>query len=217
MGTEKVSGGLQSEERLHSFLKQLDEALRAHNLPSSTFVVGNVGTTLAGRDFGADRARRLTAAATERMGTLLKRYYTDDVVATGGESAERHGRRQRRPWPLRRGGRCASELGVPGTAPRTGLAVPKGSARGRCPQRAVAQVARAGQTRPRVRGSSQRSAAVAGRYGQSLRLNGSERLGRPGAPLQSCCAVPGRRGLRAVAPQENCPALHARVQPRRPQ
>ncbi len=80
VGTEEVSGGLQSEDRFRSFLDQLDEALRAHDLPPPTFVVGDVGTTLAGEGFDADRARRLTAAATDRVGALLKGHYTDDVT-----------------------------------------------------------------------------------------------------------------------------------------
>jgi len=81
VGTEEVGGGLQSESRFRSFLTRLDEALRAHNLPVPTFVVGDVGTTLAGEGFDADRARRLTEAATDRVGALLKGHYTDDVAA----------------------------------------------------------------------------------------------------------------------------------------
>jgi tagatose-1,6-bisphosphate aldolase non-catalytic subunit AgaZ/GatZ len=81
VGTEEVSGGLQSEARFQSFLERLDEALRIHDLPAPAFVVGDVGTTLAGADFDADRARRLTAAATTQMGALLKGHYTDDVAA----------------------------------------------------------------------------------------------------------------------------------------
>jgi tagatose-1,6-bisphosphate aldolase non-catalytic subunit AgaZ/GatZ len=81
VGTEEVSGGLQSADRFESFLDRLDEALRAHDLPSPSFVVGDVGTTLAGEDFDADRARRLTAVATDRIGALLKGHYTDDVAA----------------------------------------------------------------------------------------------------------------------------------------
>jgi len=81
VGTEEVSGGLQSEDRFQAFLRQLDEALRAHNLPAPAFVVGDVGTTLAGAGFDAAQARRLTTAATEQMGALLKGHYTDDVAA----------------------------------------------------------------------------------------------------------------------------------------
>jgi D-tagatose-1,6-bisphosphate aldolase subunit GatZ/KbaZ len=81
VGTEEVSGGLQSDERFRSFLDQLDEALRIHDLPSPSFVVGDVGTTLAGSAFNADQAKRLSAAATQQMGALLKGHYTDDVAA----------------------------------------------------------------------------------------------------------------------------------------
>jgi tagatose-1,6-bisphosphate aldolase non-catalytic subunit AgaZ/GatZ len=81
VGTEEVSGGLQSADRFRSFLDRLDEALRIHDLPAPSFVVGDVGTTLAGSGFDADRARRLTAAATEQFGALLKGHYTDDVAA----------------------------------------------------------------------------------------------------------------------------------------
>lgn len=81
VGTEEVSSGLKSEDRLISFLDQLDEALRIHDLPSPSFVVGDVGTTLAGEGFDADRAQQLTAVATERVGALLKGHYTDDVAA----------------------------------------------------------------------------------------------------------------------------------------
>jgi len=80
VGTEEVSGGLQSEDRFRSFLRRLDEALRPHDLPAPSFVVGDVGTTLAGSAFDADRAQRLTAAATEQFGALLKGHYTDDVA-----------------------------------------------------------------------------------------------------------------------------------------
>jgi tagatose-1,6-bisphosphate aldolase non-catalytic subunit AgaZ/GatZ len=81
VGTEEVSGGLRSEARFRSFLQQLDEALRIHDLPAPSFVVGDVGTTLAGSGFDADQARRLTAVATEHVGALLKGHYTDDVAA----------------------------------------------------------------------------------------------------------------------------------------
>ena len=81
VGTEEVSGGLQSEDRFRAFLQQLDEALRAHDLPAPAFVVGDVGTTLAGSGFDATQARRLTTAATTQMGALLKGHYTDDVAA----------------------------------------------------------------------------------------------------------------------------------------
>ncbi len=81
VGTEEVSGGLQSEDRFRAFLDRLDEALAAHDLPAPSFVVGDVGTTLAGEGFDADRARRLTTAAAQQLGALLKGHYTDDVAA----------------------------------------------------------------------------------------------------------------------------------------
>jgi tagatose-1,6-bisphosphate aldolase non-catalytic subunit AgaZ/GatZ len=81
VGTEEVSGGLQTEDRFRSFLGRLDEALQIHDLPAPAFVVGDVGTTLAGADFDADQARRLTRAASEQLGALLKGHYTDDVAA----------------------------------------------------------------------------------------------------------------------------------------
>jgi tagatose-1,6-bisphosphate aldolase non-catalytic subunit AgaZ/GatZ len=81
VGTEEVSGGLQSEDRFRTFLQRLDEALRAHDLPAPAFVVGDVGTTLAGSGFDATQAQRLTTAATTQMGALLKGHYTDDVAA----------------------------------------------------------------------------------------------------------------------------------------
>jgi len=81
VGTEEVSGGLQSEARFRSFLDQLDEALRIHDLPAPSFVVGDVGTTLAGSGFNPEQAQQLTAAATRRLGALLKGHYTDDVAA----------------------------------------------------------------------------------------------------------------------------------------
>jgi len=81
VGTEEVNGGLETEDRLRTFLKKLDEALQIHNLPDPTFVVGDVGTTLGGEAFNADRAQRLTAAAVDQAGALLKGHYTDDVAA----------------------------------------------------------------------------------------------------------------------------------------
>ena len=81
VGTEEVSGGLQSEERFRSFLHQLDEAIQIHDLPAPSFVVGDVGTTLSGAGFNPDQARRLTKAATDQFGALLKGHYTDDVAA----------------------------------------------------------------------------------------------------------------------------------------
>ncbi len=81
VGTEEVSGGLQTEDRFRSFLTQLDEALQIHDLPAPSFVVGDVGTTLAGSSFNPNQAQQLTAAATEQFGALLKGHYTDDVAA----------------------------------------------------------------------------------------------------------------------------------------
>lgn len=80
VGTEEVTGGLQSEDRFRSFLHLLRDALEPNDLPFPSFVVGDVGTTLDGQAFNADRARRLTQAATRQMGALLKGHYTDNVA-----------------------------------------------------------------------------------------------------------------------------------------
>ena len=80
VGTEEVGGGLQSDDRFRTFLQQLRSALAAHNLSRPSFVVGDVGTTLASPAFDAERARRLTAVATSEIGALLKGHYTDDVA-----------------------------------------------------------------------------------------------------------------------------------------
>lgn len=79
VGTEEESGGLQSDERVRTFLHRLDDALEAHDLPRPTFVVGDVGTSLDTPHFDTYRARRLTAAAATQMNALIKGHYTDDV------------------------------------------------------------------------------------------------------------------------------------------
>jgi D-tagatose-1,6-bisphosphate aldolase subunit GatZ/KbaZ len=81
VGTDEAHGGLQSEDRVRSFLRRLRTALEAHDLTRPTFVVGDLGTTLASGDFDADRARRLTAIVSEEMNALVKGHYTDDVDA----------------------------------------------------------------------------------------------------------------------------------------
>jgi len=79
VGTDEARGGLQSEERVRTFLRCLRSALDAHDLPRPSFVVGDLGTTLDAGHFDADRARRLVAAAADEMGALVKGHYTDDV------------------------------------------------------------------------------------------------------------------------------------------
>ncbi|WP_263785736.1 class II D-tagatose-bisphosphate aldolase, non-catalytic subunit [Salinibacter grassmerensis] len=79
VGTDEARGGLQSADRVRTFLRRLHMALDAHGLPSPTFVVGNLGTRLDSDDLDADRARRFVAAA-EESGTLVKGHYTDDVA-----------------------------------------------------------------------------------------------------------------------------------------
>lgn len=81
VGTDETRGGLQSKTRMRSFLRRLRVALETHNLPRSSFVVGDLGTTLESGHFDADRARRLTAVASEEMSVLVKGHYTDDVDA----------------------------------------------------------------------------------------------------------------------------------------
>jgi tagatose-1,6-bisphosphate aldolase non-catalytic subunit AgaZ/GatZ len=79
VGTDEARGGLQSEERVRTFLRRLRSALDAHDLPCPSFVVGDLGTTLDAGHFDADRARRLVAAAADEMDALVKGHYTDDV------------------------------------------------------------------------------------------------------------------------------------------
>lgn len=81
VGTDEARGGLQSEERMRPFLRRLRAALKAHNLPRPSFVVGDLGTTLDSGHFDANRARRLSAVASEEMNALVKGHYTDDVEA----------------------------------------------------------------------------------------------------------------------------------------
>jgi D-tagatose-1,6-bisphosphate aldolase subunit GatZ/KbaZ len=79
VGTDEAQGGLQSEERVRTFLRRLRSALDAHDLPRPSFVVGDLGTTLDAGHFDADRARRLVTAAADEMDALVKGHYTDDV------------------------------------------------------------------------------------------------------------------------------------------
>ncbi|MEF8865483.1 MAG: class II D-tagatose-bisphosphate aldolase, non-catalytic subunit [Salinibacter sp.] len=78
VGTDEARGGLQSPDRMRSFLRRLHTALDAHGLPRPSFVVGDLGTRLDSGRFDADRARQFVAAAGE-TGTLVKGHYTDDV------------------------------------------------------------------------------------------------------------------------------------------
>ena len=79
VGTEEVGGGLQTEQRVGAFLKQLATALDAHDLPHPDFVVSDVGTALDTTHFNPVQARRLTARA-RRLGALIKGHYTDGVA-----------------------------------------------------------------------------------------------------------------------------------------
>jgi hypothetical protein len=79
VGTDEARGGLQSPDRMRSFLNRLHAALDAHDLPRPSFVVGDLGTRLDSGAFDAARARRFVAAA-EETGTLVKGHYTDDVT-----------------------------------------------------------------------------------------------------------------------------------------
>jgi tagatose-1,6-bisphosphate aldolase non-catalytic subunit AgaZ/GatZ len=79
VGTDEARGGLQSADRVRTFLRRLREALNAHALPSPSFVVGDLGTTLNSDHFDPDRARPIVAAADE-AGALVKGHYTDDVA-----------------------------------------------------------------------------------------------------------------------------------------
>jgi D-tagatose-1,6-bisphosphate aldolase subunit GatZ/KbaZ len=81
VGTDEARGGLQDPDRMRSFLCRLGSALDAHDLPCPSFVVGDLGTALDSGRFDAERARRLTAVASEEMDALLKGHYTDDVDA----------------------------------------------------------------------------------------------------------------------------------------
>ncbi|GIV58059.1 MAG: hypothetical protein KatS3mg042_0972 [Rhodothermaceae bacterium] len=78
VGTEETGGGLDHEGRFAAFLEALEAALERDGLPRPCFVVGDVGTTLDGRAFDAERARRLAARA-RAFGAVLKGHYTDDV------------------------------------------------------------------------------------------------------------------------------------------
>jgi tagatose-1,6-bisphosphate aldolase non-catalytic subunit AgaZ/GatZ len=78
VGTEEVGGGLQTEQRVATFLDQLATALDAHGLPRPDFVVGDVGTALDTTHFNPVQARRLTVRA-RRVGALIKGHYTDGV------------------------------------------------------------------------------------------------------------------------------------------
>ncbi len=79
VGTDEARGGLQSEERVRTFLRRLRLVLDDHDLPLPSFVVGDLGTTLDTGHFDAARARQLVSAAVDEMGALVKGHYTDDV------------------------------------------------------------------------------------------------------------------------------------------
>jgi len=79
VGTDEARGGLQSADRMRSFLRRLRDTLDAHDLPSPSFVVGDLGTRLDSGHFDPARARRFVAAA-EETGALVKGHYTDDVT-----------------------------------------------------------------------------------------------------------------------------------------
>ena len=79
VGTEETGGGLQSEERFADFIDQLAEALKTHDLPRSSFVVGDIGTRLDTAHVNPARAQRLTQVA-QRVGALIKGHYTDGVA-----------------------------------------------------------------------------------------------------------------------------------------
>lgn len=79
VGTDEARGGLQSPDRMRSFLNRLHAALDAHDLPRPSFVVGDLGTRLDSGAFDAARTRRFVAAA-EGPGLLVKGHYTDDVT-----------------------------------------------------------------------------------------------------------------------------------------
>jgi len=80
VGTDEARGGLQSADRMRAFLRRLRTALLPHDLPSPSFVVGDLGTTLDSGHFDADRARPIVAAADEEADALVKGHYTDDVA-----------------------------------------------------------------------------------------------------------------------------------------
>ena len=79
MGTDEARGGLQHEERIRPFLRRLRTALDERDLPHPSFVVGDLGTTLASGHFDADRAQQLVIAVADEMNALVKGHYTDDV------------------------------------------------------------------------------------------------------------------------------------------
>jgi len=81
VGTDEARGGLQSAERVRTFLRRLRSALNDRNLPHPSFVVGDLGTTLDSGHFDAERARRLVRVAAGEMDALVKGHYTDDVEA----------------------------------------------------------------------------------------------------------------------------------------
>ncbi|MFB6229527.1 MAG: class II D-tagatose-bisphosphate aldolase non-catalytic subunit [Salinibacter sp.] len=80
VGTDETRGGLQTEDRMRTFLRRLRDALEHHDLPRPSFVVGDVGTTLDADRFDAERAERFADAADAEMGALVKGHYTDDVA-----------------------------------------------------------------------------------------------------------------------------------------
>lgn len=81
VGTDKVRGGLHTEDRMRSFLRRLRDALESQDLPRPSYVVGDVGTALGSDRFDAERARRFADVAETEMEALVKGHYTDDVAA----------------------------------------------------------------------------------------------------------------------------------------
>ena len=80
VGTDEARGGLQSADHVRTFLRRLRTALNTHDLPSPSFVVGDLGTTLESGHFDADRARSVVVAAADEADALVKGHYTDDVA-----------------------------------------------------------------------------------------------------------------------------------------
>lgn len=80
VGSDEARAGLQSADRLRQFLRRLRVPLDAHDLPSPSFVVANLGTALDSDQFDAARARQFAAVAADEMRALVKGHYTDDVA-----------------------------------------------------------------------------------------------------------------------------------------
>lgn len=79
VGTEEVGGGLQSVQRVRTFLTQLGAALTGRDLPKPHFVVGDIGTKLDSAHINTARAEQLTQIV-RRHGALVKGHYTDGVA-----------------------------------------------------------------------------------------------------------------------------------------